>query len=398
MKRQTIIIILGYIFIAICFGACESQKKTSKIIHCNIREVIKNPQQFDIKKDIKKISYVPLETSDSSLIGNILDLVATKDFLFILDSRTGCILQYGMNGKFIRQVSKVGNGPEEYGMINEIAVNSYTDKLYVFLHNGETKVFNTDGSLSHADTTFKYTGKMHLIDSDNIALKGLVFNPKIKAPWAGAIKKKNGDIIAKSIFPKNVSEDLCFMKNITFSPTREGVLLHTPTNDTIFRITATSIEPTYILDTNNPKNYYDDIADYSKLSDRSVENDNCIEVYNYFFETPSHLYLRCYKGENDYIIQVNRKTNEVKANIILPDYIQLSGQIPGNNIIGIENTIDRGAPIFPEFYVNKNTYAQVISYDQVNGLKEKGYLKNAPAELDIDENNNPIVILYTLLD
>jgi hypothetical protein len=58
------------------------------------------------------IEYIPLETTDKSLIGGYMTgCVLTKDYIFI--KQYGTLLQFRRDGKFIRQVNKTGQGPGE---------------------------------------------------------------------------------------------------------------------------------------------------------------------------------------------------------------------------------------------------------------------------------------------
>ena len=38
--------------------------------------------------------------------------------------------------------------------------------------------------------------------------------------------------------------------------------------------------------------------------------------------------------------------------------------------------------------------AQVVSSYGIGGLKEKGYLQSLPSKIDINEDDNPVIIIY----
>lgn len=64
------------------------------------------------------IQYIPLETTDSCLISNLLNLQVTTDYMFMYNGKTEEVLQFDRKGKFIRRVGRQGNGPGEYSMIS----------------------------------------------------------------------------------------------------------------------------------------------------------------------------------------------------------------------------------------------------------------------------------------
>jgi hypothetical protein len=72
---------------------------------------------------------IPLETTDSSLLAYISQMVVSGQSVFILDGMQNAVLHYGIDGKFIRKISRQGQGPEEYIKARGIAVAN--DKLYV---------------------------------------------------------------------------------------------------------------------------------------------------------------------------------------------------------------------------------------------------------------------------
>ena len=176
------------------------------------------------------------------------------------------------------------------------------------------------------------------------------------------------------------------MKLLCFFPSPEGVLLFASCNDTVFRIHNSGIEPAYV--------YCDGIADINRLGDNTVEDDATIGVYD-LFETLHYFYIRLYKGEGIYIQQFYRGNGELRSVRVPDDYMECSEGIPGNNVLGLPNDMDGGVPFWPEYTSSDGTHAQVVGAYAVSLLREKGYLKHAPGELDVSGDKNPVVILYT---
>ena len=183
------------------------------------------------------------------------------------------------------------------------------------------------------------------------------------------------------------------MKEICFSPSDERVLVFTACNDTVSAISNNGIEPAYVLKRENPVEYYMDIANINKFGDKTVETDQVIGLYD-LFESSHYLYLRLYKGDVLFIQRFDKKTGELKSQRIPKDYLECSNSIPGSNIIGFDNDIDGGIPFWPEYAQADGERAQVVNADILSSLREKGYLKEAPAALNVGDDANPVVILY----
>jgi hypothetical protein len=83
----------------------------------------------DFQKHISIDRLIPLETGDSSLIGNIMQVIVSGQNIFILDGLQKSVFRYDMNGRFTGKISRQGQGPQEYIWPRSIAVAN--DKLYV---------------------------------------------------------------------------------------------------------------------------------------------------------------------------------------------------------------------------------------------------------------------------
>ena len=380
------------------FGLVACQPKpVASLSECpvvNIRSALQEEAPISMKEDVKSIEYVPLETTDSCLISNLMNLQVTADYMFMYNGKTEEVLQFNREGKFIRKIGCQGNGPGEYGMISDLAVDDRNKELSLFQYGGDALVYSYDGTFLRNDTTVKQAGGMYVFPDGKRALKGLVIKPFQQAPWAGALQQPNGSLQeCKALFPSGLSRDVCFMKEICFSPSDERVLVFTACNDTVSAISNNGIEPAYVLKRENPVEYYMDIANINKFGDKTVETDQVIGLYD-LFESSHYLYLRLYKGDVLFIQRFDKKTGELKSQRIPKDYLECSNSIPGSNIIGIDNDIDGGIPFWPEYAQADGERAQVVNADILSSLREKGYLKEAPAALNVGDDANPVVILY----
>lgn len=394
MNMKQVIFLVS--ILALSIAGCQSGRDASldnPVI--GVRTAMENESSISLKDDVENIEYIPLETNDSCLISNLLSLQVTKDFLFMYNGKNGQVLQFDRKGKFVRRISRRGNGPREYGMISELVVDNNKKELLVFQYGEPVMVYSFDGDYLRSDTTMEKASGMYAFPDGKLALKGMVMTPFQQAPWAGALRGVNGELQeTKNVYPGSISEDVRYMKDICFSPSAEGVLLFTACNDTVFRIADSGIKPAYILERKNSQNYYDGIADINRLADSTVEDDEAIGVYD-LFETPRYFYARYYKGDGIYLQQFNKETGELKSHRVPDAYAECSEMVPGNNVLGLDNDMDGGVPFWPEYSGYDGIRAQVVSSYAVSSLRDKGYLKNAPAALNMGEDDNPVVILYT---
>lgn len=77
--------------------------------------------------------YIVLETTDSSMVGQIAKIQFNKDRLYILSDNR--IQTFDQNGKFIRTYNHTGEGPKEYLRLTDFDIRN--DSLYLLDHVGK---------------------------------------------------------------------------------------------------------------------------------------------------------------------------------------------------------------------------------------------------------------------
>ena len=233
---------------------------------------------------------------------------------------------------------------------------------------------------------------MALLRNKRRALKGQILVPNA---WLAAIQNEEGVIVDEVYpYPSTLPKEVCYMGNVIFSSSGNNALAFTTCNDTVFRLTDKGIIPAYYLERENRKEFYSDVADIRQRKNAPIQ-DADIDLYD-LFETPNYLYLRVSKAGQIYIQRYSKSGHLGLSCQVPDDYLTCSFGIPGNNVIGITNDVDNGVPFWPEFSINENMRAQMLTYDLISGLQAKGYLEDMPEVLRaVKEDDNPIVILYT---
>lgn len=123
MKLQHIICLL----IAGITISCE-QKQTNEI------ETITFPHisDYSLAEQLNINRFIQLETNDNCLIGEVTDILCTKDNIYILDFRSSkSLFEFDKNGKFIKKLCSVGNGPGEFVLPRSFAIDEINMKLFL---------------------------------------------------------------------------------------------------------------------------------------------------------------------------------------------------------------------------------------------------------------------------
>lgn len=107
MVRYKVIFVF---FTLLCMLACQSQK--SEVGDSSIQIDWDNVSFGDFS--IENVEYIPLETTDSSLLGSVSKVLFRNNRFYVLDKMSGGVYVFDRMGNFLSSIVKPGEGPEEY--------------------------------------------------------------------------------------------------------------------------------------------------------------------------------------------------------------------------------------------------------------------------------------------
>ena len=126
---------------------------------------LEHSETFDINEHVSSIQYIPLETNEGCLLGEIRKIVKKEEYIFISDAQERLFL-FKSSGKFIRRIGTTGRAPYEYLNMTDFVVDDSLANAYI----------NTVGYLFNYDLEGMFKAKMPLesgnlqvfcIDSEN---------------------------------------------------------------------------------------------------------------------------------------------------------------------------------------------------------------------------------------
>lgn len=106
--------------LASCFflAACHNHTMTDAgLTMIPLETAIDAPTELKVSDYFRQISYVPLETNDSCLVGKGPVVQIVKDRILVSTNQNQCLMFDKNTGKFIKQVGHVGNDPEGYSSV-----------------------------------------------------------------------------------------------------------------------------------------------------------------------------------------------------------------------------------------------------------------------------------------
>lgn len=391
------------LIVSIISIGCNEKAETTKnkLVSIDVRAHVNSNDAISIKKEIERIEYIPLELTDdnSSMVGKIMDVILTKDYIFVLSDPTCGVLQFDIKGNFIRQVAKYGQGPGE--LLFPISMYSVEEDSKLYITGAyQTTIYNFDGKFEEA---FDRGGRMSFYSYPigegrvvETSSEGIPFEAKGHFGIGIFSNMGKGDTV---MMKNNFSNDkISPSKESGFKLTRcipsdSGVLFSTMTNDTIYRLTKDTIIPAFCWQRNLNEESLK--SSYSLLN--FIPTNTELFLYD-IIEFPESICFRYVYKEKSYIMLYDKQSGKILSTPTPYKWNDISNVDFWMTMWGINNDIDHGLPIAPlHWYKNKKISIQCSPASTIDYLRDKGMLKKAPDILKkMNGDENPIVILYHL--
>lgn len=277
-SKWVYVVVSGFVLLS-----AYSCSNPSSINEYPIADITANALKISASDLDAQIEHIKLETTEESLIADIMDLVMTNEYIYILTS-TPKVFQFAKDGKFIREISMQGNGPGEYRNAFSIFVNEHYQSLYLSEIFGRILEFDFNG-IHKAEHKKGNSMSKFIFDSNNNLLESihpLMGNEPIKL----LVTKLDSDTLAR--FDNHVkfkftqsSVGLSYGHYKPLFPFDGKIVYHQISTDTVFTYDPISgkLDPRYCFKNpsgNDAKDYANFMSNKDKLTliyDISEDND-----------------------------------------------------------------------------------------------------------------------------
>lgn len=131
----------------ICLS-CKDSKRVTEHPVLTVSLVEKQISVYDLFKDI---TIIPLETVEESSFRYSEKIELYDDTIYVFDSSLNSLYTFAPNGKYVRKIHQVGQGPGEYTMVCDFLINR-SDSLIELLHPmGFIYKYKTNGTFVRKD-------------------------------------------------------------------------------------------------------------------------------------------------------------------------------------------------------------------------------------------------------
>lgn len=150
-----LLILVLFIIVSACSNEAQNKNKAKETFETeasdtfftiNFAKIIQQKREIPISEIAESVEYIPLENTKESILGNIMDVQLTKDYIFVKHNGSRLLTQFDRNGKFIRHIGREGRGPKEYGLMRMFSLDEQNQFIYIHTNwTHKVMVYNFDG-------------------------------------------------------------------------------------------------------------------------------------------------------------------------------------------------------------------------------------------------------------
>ena len=380
-------LLLFLILISVLFSGCSSKKNDN----IGVIDLLSQPSDklSKLSEIASDVEYIPLQTSENSLISYIHDLKtdSTRYYIYILTK----ILCFDKKGKFLDELDNTGRGPEEYIYINDWDI-SPEKNLLLICANKKILLYNNTGNgfVFIKSLNFnKILPKADFIPGQNAILLSF-FSPSGDEPLRNVVINFYGDTleVRQNYYRYILSRDMGFAMtwdNLIYIY-NNAIHFKEMLSDTVFTLDQNNeVKPYLILNSHGKHLTPQALANYSTIHlSYYIEIDNIMEVPRYI------LYNSGYKSTIYFEIydKVLNKIFGVDTKVFLTD------------------DITGGVNFEPKFCYNGKLYSWIDAVILKNYVSSESFIKSEGKNPEkkkslkgladsLRDTDNPVLIVVT---
>jgi hypothetical protein len=295
-------------------------KLETEIVHVRTDETNSKTPFHEFVQDIE---FTALETTKNNQIANIAEVLYSKGKYYIWDDKYGTVTIFDKNGQYIKNIGAIGRAPGEFRNVIGIEFSADSNSIYIlssesqkvleynlngeFIKDIRTRIWATDFGVLKQELFF-YINKNENSITDNYNLIGTTPKGKVNGQY----------------FPFQDKNDIAIGISGFLRKNRAGLLFNNSFSDTIFQITSDKIYAKYVFDFGK-RNIPKSIIQSNQLI--SAKSEEYSFLRKAFFETNNGFLFDYQEGNHI-------RTMYMRSGINGNDYQKIELEYPLAKVIG----------------------------------------------------------------
>jgi len=188
--------------------------------------------------------FVCLEATDSSLVGDSRKIVVKNDVIYVLDDQK--IIQFSIQGGYLRTLDKLGRGPHEYLGIWDFCI--FGDEIIIWDQKSRSLFrYSLDNTYIDSFKLDDFAATICPIDKDRLLFSS---NYQQNDEFKFMIRDLRTMNLLSSFYPINKAQINYrhFMGQQNYYAYKNTLLFHEPMNNFIYKIEDYECKPVYCID------------------------------------------------------------------------------------------------------------------------------------------------------
>ena len=332
MKINNVLFICVILILFSCNQPTELNKYTSDGTDVKIKGITAaNSAKYSDLFD--NVSLIPLQTTDDCLIGRIDKIFFYENHFYILDQVLGKgVFVFDENGNFIRRIGRIGKGPGEYDVPNDMAIDMFSGRLLIFCNNSKKLIaYDFNGNFIEEVKLKSYIDGFSILNNDLIAVYHDNNSPFDDIKYKLELISKDGNI-KKTAFRIDGSTDHSRGGKSFFYQSHDELLVSPGFSNTIYTVGLDACKIKYSIDFGDKSIPNDFFLETPKIDfQKELRSSNYAYLLNYY-ETQEFLAFNFTYKRMVYTCIYSIKTGKLKfGNIFLND---MFGLVQGGMLVG----------------------------------------------------------------
>lgn len=392
ISRSVSGVLLPMLFFS-CTGP-SSQSVSRELIEIDVKK--EYPEKDIVLDDIAEITYIPLETNDSSVMHPNFEISLSTDTIIVGDYFQSKLFFFNKEGDYLGGFKRCGQSGKEYNRLNLFTVDYTQKELYVYdrFFLSRILVYDFSGNFKRRIELPKQVWLRHLFVYDDNNLIGYS-----KLSWEGEYDGKS-DVLRESPYyfidkqtgamssvpisiKKRITDEVKFydeetgvgmLSSLFMNPmlkTKDGFIIADPSLDTVYHYTNDVLTPVAVF------------------KNRNME-ENLVDIHSVIFYSDRYLLFKVKKKEVDYAQKnlVNHPYNlffcDRETQKICEATLYISDLTPKLSIVSYDVS-----------EVPDNMFVTVFEVGGLKRLLEHGSLKGELKKIaeDLDEDGNSVMMI-----
>jgi hypothetical protein len=131
--KKVICLCLAILF----FISCKEEKRSVEVVDkavytINLDSIKTEESPLNASVIFKNVRTIILEDNEYAIIGTIDEIQIFDNYIFVFDKyKAKKLFVFDKNGKYIRQIGNLGQGPGEYATLNDFCINKEKREIYI---------------------------------------------------------------------------------------------------------------------------------------------------------------------------------------------------------------------------------------------------------------------------